>query len=133
MLIVTVYLDEITTVSTPSGDVISFVVKYTEGRQAVVGIEAPEEYAILRARLRERVIDQINHYPVYIVSCRSRLRYAISARNEAQAISYYQQLQPDSHAIETELITNPTSEPWFEKLLNTWMRHSEPPVRVLLL
>lgn len=133
MLIVTVYHDEITTVSTPNGDVISFVVKYNEGSQAVIGVDAPDEYVILRAQLRERLINQIKDYPVYIVSSDSQRRYAISARTETQAIHYYQQCQPSSRDIQARWVKHPDDEPWFEQLISAWMLQAEPPIRVSLM
>ncbi|MCV6604113.1 MAG: hypothetical protein OIF34_02340, partial [Porticoccaceae bacterium] len=94
---------------------------------------APDEYIILRSKLRERIIRGISHYPAFIVSSTRYSRWAVVARNESQAIAYYRKKYPNSMAIQTEQIECLLNEPWFERLVAAWPRHSDPPVGVMLL
>ncbi|MCV6588188.1 MAG: carbon storage regulator [Marinobacterium sp.] len=133
MLLITANRNDITTISTPCGDLISVAIKGYRNNQFVVGIDAPEEYMILRSGLRKRIINQMKDTPIFIVSSALHCRWAIAARDEALAIAYYRQQYPHSIEVETERVEHPSENYWFERMVNAWPTDVDIPVGVRLL
>ncbi|MCV6588627.1 MAG: carbon storage regulator [Marinobacterium sp.] len=132
MLLITAYQSETTTISTPTGDVLSVAVLGYSQNQFSLGINAPQEYIILRHKLRERIIKAIQHSPVFFVTSASHHSWVIAAKTDAHALQCYQQKNPGCKGVEVQWVEKPQYESWFERLVSVWPAHSGLPVAVKL-
>jgi len=129
MLVISVKPGETTTITTPSGDLISVLLlrHRTRNDDLCLGITAPEEYSIIRETLREKLLGQLVEVSVYRVSSAQFKEELIAVRKARDALELYQTRYPDCGDLQANRVKAVERQCWYPMLEKCWLLGMVPP------
>lgn len=132
MLILTVRTGETTTITTPDGQRLSvvFIGRSNHHEDIRLGVNAPDDYQILRSALYERLLDTLHCTPLYQVAGRDCPVNLIADYNEEMALKHYRRRYPKSSGIEVQPVCDRYQHPGYQSLETCWLRQGELPIAV---
>jgi len=128
MLVLSVRHGDTTTITTPTGDTISIMTlgSNAQHNDMRIGIQAPEEYRILRSNLRAQLLSGLKALQVFEVSSLHHGTVIVVADLPLTAIRCYKQRYPNSTPICIK-VEDAEQQPWYLKLSAMWLHGHQPP------